>query len=177
MTSVHITGDEVNYVHGVLGQTLRSASPSLLGGGGFQANVTDANTKTTVRLRCLMLALPCCRVLIMSTPWVWALRARMPVSYSNHALEAHSLLHSGPLITMLLHARPGPHISHCPHAHPGLPLGLTPSPEPCGIGPKHHRQAHCASAACQLGPKSITAHVELHYHCQAWLSMSLWVYR
>ena len=50
MVAVHITGDEVNYVHGVLGQTLRSATPAILGGGtGNQANVTDATKQTRVR--------------------------------------------------------------------------------------------------------------------------------
>ena len=49
VVAVHITGDEVNYVHGVLGQTLRSATPAILGGGtGNQANVTDATKQTRV---------------------------------------------------------------------------------------------------------------------------------
>lgn len=39
--SIHITPDEVDYVHGILGQTLRLAEPSMLG-GGVVAQVTDA---------------------------------------------------------------------------------------------------------------------------------------
>ena len=38
--SIHITSDEVEYVHGILGQTLRRAEPGMLG-GGVTAQVSD----------------------------------------------------------------------------------------------------------------------------------------
>ena len=45
--SIHITSDEVEYVHGILGQTLRRAEPSMLG-GGLVAKVSDAALGTPV---------------------------------------------------------------------------------------------------------------------------------
>ena len=87
VTSVHVTGDEVNYVHGVLGQTLRSASPCLLVGGEFQANVTDATKKTNVRLRCPILALPnACTALLKILCWV------SPTSTLQIGLSVHKRL-------------------------------------------------------------------------------------
>ena len=46
--SIHITPDEVDYVHGILGQTLRQAEPSMLG-GGVVGQITDAPKDTPVR--------------------------------------------------------------------------------------------------------------------------------